>query len=201
MHRRFNDPHGEQLYDIMINAQFEYYQHLRNKLIPIFIRETQGLVIDTTHWEYEYLFPSKENKYLSPSEEEKLKNIYRSLSILCHPDKCNFSWANDIFILLNEAYNTKNIDVMQELNNYWTAHKTFENFKIVSEDHGVKAELIHKWRNEFWYRWFVPGSIIREIFIPHYEHEKKLQKENEKLEKENMELNEMIELFRKNHHI
>lgn len=149
---------------------------LNYKLIPLFIKETEGLVLDTTHIAYEYLFENKHtDQNISPQDEKELKNIYHSLSIICHSDKCKFPWASDIFIILNHAYHTKSLNIIQELNNHWTSHKTFENFQIQPKNK-TKVELIIEWQKQIWFQWFIPGSLVREIFILEAEHHAKLQK-------------------------
>lgn len=191
-----NDPYEKELYDNMIDAEFKYYEYLQGKLAPQFLKETQGYVMDTSHWGYKHFKTGNTNdediKFLSKTDRDKLKSLYRQLSIICHPDKCKEDWAEETFKFLNKKFHNNDLISLQELNTHWVDHSTFKNFQFIIERNKSKVEIIDEWKRQIWFQWFIPNSLIREVFIPKEKYIEKIKKECKDLEKENEDLRHKI---------
>ena len=173
-----------QLYSRMIDAEYDYYSYLKTKLLPQFLKETEGYVMDTTSDWYKYFVVAD-----SPQEEEdqELKNHYKSLSLICHPDKCDASWSNKIFQIVSDAYHSKDLNTLKRLNDYWDQHGTFDHFPEIN-----KAELISSWKRQAWYQWYQADSLIREVLIPEAEYVKRLNKNIEHVKHECQKIEKLM---------
>lgn len=187
-----------ELYNSMVGAEFAYYQYIREKLIPKFLEETKDNVMDETHWGHKMLFG---NPIIPEGQcEEELKNLYYKLSKICHPDKNNAKWANSMFKIINEAYHQKDSDKLKQIEQHWNEHETFDDYgelKLEVANKKSKAEIIEEWKSQIWFQWWLPGSLIREIFIPQDVYEKRMQEEKDKLKEEKRKLEEENERLRK----
>lgn len=94
---RQNDAEELKLYNNMIEAEFKYLSYLRSKLHPKFQQETKNYVWDTMHYAYKSI---RENIEIN----DDIKSLYKSLCLICHPDKCKKSWSKAMFNLVTEAY-------------------------------------------------------------------------------------------------
>ncbi len=163
------------LHSKLVEAEYEYMNYLRDKKLPEFTKETQNYVWDKTHWYYKYIFPEKNDNCdlndccdsndccgSNQNNDAKLqKKLYKKLTLICHPDKCEKSWAIDVFKLINEANQCNDLDLLKKLNNHWDTYKNFENYQIIE-----KEIFIKKCKLELWYLWSHPGySCLKEMFF------------------------------------
>lgn len=184
-----------ELYNNLINAEYEYMKFLYNKMFPKFVEETQDHVFDETHWAYKCFFPDKdEDKNKNEDDNNvKLKMLYKKLVLAVHPDKCKESWSQELFIIINTAFENKDIKLLTKINEYYENNNLadFVKTEITFID---KKEQILKWKISCWYLWFyVPSSSIKDILIPKNKYSERLLDMNEKLKKENEELKSFLE--------
>ncbi len=171
------DPEELKLYTIMIDAEYDYYNYLRTKLFPKFLKETEGYVMDTTSTWYKFFNVLDEK--LDSKQEIELKDYYKSLALICHPDKCDSPWSKNIFQKVVDAYSTRDLNTLERLNDHWIKHGTFENFTETVKK--TKIELIDLWKREAWYQWYQPNSLIKAVLIPEAEYINRLHKTIETL--------------------
>ncbi|AGF85003.1 superfamily protein [Moumouvirus goulette] len=190
----------EILYQNYIKAKYEYLKKFSEKAIPQFISETKDYVWDKDHHLYNYI-----NNIPIHKPDENIKNLYKKLAILFHPDKCNESWSCEIFQLVNESYLKNDFNKLNELDEFYNKHKTFDNY--FSDDNSLDLlKQIKKMESEVWYIWTSPDAdvnyrnILKGIFVPVKEYEIRCQErynilieENIKLKKQNDELYELLD--------
>ena len=157
---KYEDSHLNQLYNQHINAKYSYLQYLRETYLPKVAEETQGYVVDTQHWAYPYLFPSK-----SRSSNDQCKALYKKLALLIHPDKCKDSFAHEIFTLITEDYNCDDLDKLHDLDIFYQDHGSFEFYLKQRLPEKTKEEQIKQWECEVWFQWQQQDSLIRKILI------------------------------------
>uniref|UniRef100_A0A6G6ACZ8 J domain-containing protein n=1 Tax=Borely moumouvirus TaxID=2712067 RepID=A0A6G6ACZ8_9VIRU len=189
----------ETLYQNYLKAKYEYLKKFSEKSIPQFISETKNYVWDKDHSLYECIKFSPIQK-----PNKNVKKLYKKLSLLCHPDKCTKFWSSEIFQIVNESYLKNDLNKLNELDKYYREHKTFNNYL-----HGINrlnlSDQIKKIESEVWYIWTSPEAdinyrnILKDIFIPVEEYEKrcverllKLRKENDELKIQYNELSKLI---------
>jgi hypothetical protein len=189
----------------LINAQYQYLKYLRQKHIPKFMAETIDFVWDDTHWYYKYLFPTKksdiessndksfDNKSINPAQ----KKLYKKLCLICHPDKCDKSWASDMILIITTANQKNDLHTLQKIYDYYKINQSFDLFYESDFDFN-KKQLIKQWQSEYWYLWLT-DPIIKEIFISQSKYETNLKKQNEQLQKEHSELQKENEQLQKEH--
>lgn len=192
-----NDKVEKELYNNAVDAEFKYFDYIKNKLIEEFILETRDYVMDETHWAYKYFIEDQNlnnSDDISETEIEKIKIIYKRLSLICHPDKCDEEWSEDIFKMLQKAYDEKNIKLLIEMDEYWTNNLTFTDFSKLKQIK-TNEELVSEWKNTNWFQWHNPTSLIRQVLIPKEIFNKKLQEEHDRLLKENQRLKKEVKLL------
>jgi hypothetical protein len=177
---------------------------------------------EMTYYEYidaiqqnSLLFSKRENVNSDDKDDKDkdIKKIYNKLAILCHPDRCNEEWGNHIFLILNDAYNNKNLIILQNLERYWDENKTFENYDIfknynkadkveadeageTKKDKDIDIDIektqkeIEYMKSEMWYLWYYSdNTVLKNIFIPKEEFDLIHKDHLFKLYKYNAELN------------
>lgn len=189
------DPIEFELQSKLIDAKYNYMKYLREKQMPKFNEQTRDYVWDENHWYYKYIFPTKQN--INSNEDDSInymqnenndnddktndvlqKKLYIKLSLLCHPDKCNEKWSNDIFRIINDANKKNNVTVLQNIMNYYKKNNSLEGY---CDEYIDKESIIIKWQNELWFRWF-NGSMIKDVLITQDEFISRVKKLNEALE-------------------
>lgn len=183
-----------ELYERMIEAQYEYFRHIEPVWQSKFANETQHYVLDNTHWAYKYFRPEKTTE-MDPATDQmdtksgskRLRWLYRKLSVLCHPDKWKHEIAQRVFDILTQAY--ANADEAS-LEQFWkqvpkdVSDSTLERWaaNVILFD---KHNFIQKSMASTWYAWQTnPDALIRQVFIPVAEYEKRLREENARLAEE-----------------
>lgn len=173
---KMSDSIEKELYQIFINAEYNYLKFLREKEYCKFIDETKNYILDDTHWAYKIWHQEKEdNKIINDSDLNEIKELYYNLSKIVHPDKCTEFWGNDMFIIISDAYNNNDSEKLIEISNYWKKNNTFD-FYI---DYNFKVTQITTFKHEAWYDWFHnPNSSLRQVLIPMDKYLQKLKDEN-----------------------
>lgn len=189
-----SDPIEIELYQKFINAKYDYISYIRQKQLPKFLEEVKDYVWYKDHWAYGVWHPDSpagiiddelDCKAGSDNANSDLKQLYYKLSKITHPDKCVELWAQQIFVIINEAYNKNNYEKLKEISDHWDKHNTFEFYL----DDISKVEVIKSWTSECWYDWFNnPDSLLKQVLISPQEYEKHLQKECDRLKEENKRL-------------
>ena len=79
-------------------------------------------------------------------KQEKLKELYRRASWLCHPDKVAESdkkRAHEAFVELQEAYRRNDLEALQKIFQYLKEGKIFtDRSETISEKDSIKREII-----------------------------------------------------------
>lgn len=148
-----------------VEAQYDYFQCLEEIYSQRYIEETKDLVPDFTHWAYSTYFgkeKTKENEDEKKSEKSKeLKDIYKALSLLCHPDKCTDERAAKTFATISNLYEQENIELLSILLQNADANRIHDIIDIVP-----KIQYNEKCQRMFWYLWFIrKDTVLRELFV------------------------------------
>lgn len=169
-----------------VEAQYEYFQCLEKIYSQRYIQETKNLVPDFTHWAYSTYFGKKKEEDDNEKKSEKskeLKDIYKALSLLCHPDKCTDERAAKTFAAISNLYEQENIELLSIL--LQNADKIHDIIDIVP-----KIEYNEKCQRMFWYLWFIrKDTVLRELLV----NKKLLIEKTNLLELENKILREELE--------
>lgn len=184
------DETESELYTQMINGEYAYMEYLRKIKIKAFDEETKGYVLDKDHMYYKFYFGSK--KITNDEIEIKVElqdeiyqsQLYRKLSLICHPDKCSEKWCHEIFQLVNEANTNNNVKILEELDSHYEKHKSFDKY---NSNNLSKIKQINQWKRELWYLW-IHDPYIKEIFIDTAKCEERLKNSMENLSTKNNEL-------------
>ncbi len=181
------------LYSKMINAEYEYYQYLREKELPIFKENTKNYMFNETHYMYKYYFPQKnintDNIEVAESTDNQKdshqKELYHKLCLICHPDKCKESWAENIFKLVQESYESNKMIILEKIYDYYIDNGTLENFDSTVTE---KEKFINCCKHELWYLWITNDQMLKEILIPVEKYKEILKEKNKELRAENEKL-------------
>ena len=132
------DHKARDLHDRLIDIEYEFLSHIKPTLSAKFIEDTTDYVWDDTHFQYEsIIFPTvEEKKPINPTQ----KQLYMNLVLLCHPDKCNRSWAHELFSLLGNANEKNDIAFMEKMQTYYELHKSFDGF-ILQHFEEIKKKM------------------------------------------------------------
>lgn len=200
----------KELYKKYIDAEYNYMNFLRNYQIKKFEEETKHYIYDEHHEMYKYIKPYIQSdiqsdikldmniNFPNKNPDKKYKKIYTKLSLICHPDKCSDKLSNSIFLILNEAWNEKKYEILDELNDYLLINKTFLNY-----DHentiNQKKKKINQWKSELWYVWYNnKDCIYRDIFVSQETYIQRNLERYDNLKKENADLKEKLEKIENN---
>ena len=159
----------DNLYHDYIKAKHKYMSALRGIKIPEFLDETQDYVWDVDHPYYRLFFTSIKS---CPSQQhsQEIKDLYKKLALLVHPDKCKADWAERIFNLITIAYNNGSIDQLQELDQYYNKEESFDGFSLPSSSSSScpdqEKEELKVWENQVWFLWQDPKSFVRKVLVP-----------------------------------
>jgi hypothetical protein len=212
-------------YQNFISSEYNYLEYLRNKKIPQFQEETKNYVYDKEHPYYKYMFGENINininidsdtgeahyEELSESNKsQKITELFRKLSLICHPDKCQDEWGKNMFIFIKKAYDENKIDILEKIMFYFEENKTLDgyqnNSEVTNENKIItKEEQINIWKSEAWYNWYyVKNSIIKMVLVSentlimrNIKRKQKLEEENLKLREENAKMQEMLKTLQK----
>ena len=169
------DQYETMLHDIKIISEYNYLAYLRQKKRPQFAEETKNYVWKKTDFYYKLFFPDKkdlENSHVGDigstndvsDVSDDMKNLYKKLVLICHPDKCQHDWAQKVFVMAGDAYKKNDSKTLEKLVSYWEEFKTFDNYLDMSID---KETEIKRWKSELWYQWYYDesmGKMLRRIF-------------------------------------
>lgn len=195
------DQHLNTLYDNMINSRYEYLKYLEKIYIPKFNEEAKGLVLDTTHEYYKYLFGINEyNKNNENNENhenyEKCKQIYHKLALIAHPDKCKEEWSDKIFQIINDYFTKCDLINLEKLFDHWTKYQSFTNYETGKIP--TRKERILLFERSLWYLWYNNDYIIKKLFITPEElviKENKLNNRIKQLECDNQKSRDLLKRY------
>ena len=188
------------LYAKMIDSEYEYFEYLRKIKLKSFDEETKEYVWDKQHTYYKYMFPDgtigvTENKNdYECSKKSENNQLYKKLSLICHPDKCPENWSLKMFVIVNDANINNDTKLLEEIQSYWEKYKSFDKYDNKTSN---KKKQIDKWKLEFWYLWSLNDPILKEIFVNPIEYEKRLIFENICLTKKYEEQEELNKKLKK----
>jgi curved DNA-binding protein CbpA len=180
----------DSLYKAMICAKYEYLCHLRTVYEPKFQEETQNYIFDIDHWSYKFLIHPCDVKGASSAEA---KTLYKSLTKLLHPDKCNSEVSNKAFVYITDAYQKNDIDCLKKLSEHLKDHN-LEEFEFNIQTHS-KEDDVKMMESSFWYNWYFTdkSGMLKDVFTTPEIVKERLRIETEKLEKENEQLRKTYE--------
>lgn len=117
------ETHEEKIaYYNSIKAQEEYLRILKKRLTKIFEEESDGYVFDTRHSAYRCYFTVT----ISKNKCKKCKKLFKTLSLMIHPDKCSKDWATRVFSLVNDFYQTNNLEKLKLIRDHYVKYGDFD---------------------------------------------------------------------------
>lgn len=144
MDHSYLDQKAQDLHSKLINAEYEYLSHIRPILTAKFLEETRNYIWDDTHSGYESVTFPVANVEKKPAPKQK--QLYMSLVLLCHPDKCTSPWAHEVFSLLNNANEQNNIELIEKMYHHYEQYKSFDTFILQHLEDLKKAHELEKAR-------------------------------------------------------
>lgn len=183
------DPIEQDLYNKKIDAEYEYMKYMKHKKEREFIEQTINYTWDKNHHFYKLFFTdSPSHDDCTSSDTSNVNNdakiLYRKLSVICHPDKCQEIWGENMFRTINNAHADNDLARLQRIDAYWEANHTFAQFEDVCFD---KEKEITMWKKQKWYLFYYDqdfmGSVLRDLFCDNYTLKKREEKRNEEQKK------------------
>lgn len=169
------------LKETMINATYDYLLHIRTPWMMRMIKETVGLIVDDTHFLYQFAIQTHN---ISNEEKLELGVLYRKLALGFHPDKCKEIWSQDVFTLINKFHvegNLPGLIQFEEILNDFQLTNNWDHIRIQSmltiqnsdSDSTIpsnptiiqKEELINLWKTQNWYLWCIGDEGVRSLFV------------------------------------
>jgi hypothetical protein len=100
---------GKNIYSEFVNAQKKWYDYIR----PVCIENFNKRLVESgkTYNKYSYFSNTISNVLSKPEKPENIKKLYKKLSLIFHPDKCNKT--HDIFIAITKFAENNDIESLE----------------------------------------------------------------------------------------
>lgn len=177
-----------------LEAEHTYVGHLRSKGLPRFLSETEGFVFDQGHPRYVYVAPATGgsgvgSQFCTEADRRCCHQLFRRLSLACHPDKCSSFRAAQVFAAIHATYKADNLEALRRLAAQLDAGCPMEAWDLgvpasgSGEEHKTEAPHesgrdgsvdlaaeLQRWKNEYWYLWQhaeknLFGAVLHEVFV------------------------------------
>ena len=165
------------LYENMINAEYEYLMSVKEKYIKKFTEDTRGKKMNESHWIYTSFFKPKVcdksmDEFISKldninigEKDDPLKKTYHGLAVKFHPDKTGNVNDGEIFVRVKNLYEQKDevsLDVIDEMcDNNVDHEKIFTLLKKKEEIATIKNSISYIWCTGH----FISKSLMKELFV------------------------------------
>lgn len=195
----------DSLYMKVVIAHHNYLSQMAPRLEELYYQRMKTDAWDTTHWAYKYCFPDcplepqvseeadqKKSQSEDPNDKEhKDKDLYKSLCLKYHPDRCTDDNATYIFQTIQRNWEEGTISKLQLLN------ETSNTVTPEMVTFLISLQELKSMEYKIWYQLFIVKSkILEDMLIPKEDAAQKLASSIEKLQEENKRLRELNETLK-----